>query len=234
MSLAVEIESASPVVCATAVLGCAVDCPKSTRAFSTFRPRHRRRFGFTLVEALVAVSIVAVAGSVLLLAVESSLQTTWDAVDKTIADGIAQQVLDEVMTKRYMAEGAGPLDALSTLGANTTEKAGKGRERYNDTDDYRNFTAMPVEGIYGERLGSGNEEGGTRHPAFQVPASKLANWRQRIEVYYVDPNNHSIRLSNTTSHYRAVEVHIDYVEPDGTVRPLASRKRIYAYLPPPT
>lgn len=219
---------ATSPVRATGVDGCA---PAALR-----RPRsaqRRLRAGFTLVEALVAISIVAIAGSVLLLAVESTLQTTWDAVDRTIADGIAQQVLDEVMTKRYMAEDGGPLDPISTLGANATERAGKGRERYNDSDDYRNFIAMPVQGIWGERLGTGNDEGGLRHPAFRVPESTFSNWRQRVDVYYVDPNNHSIRLTNSTSYYRAVEVTIEQVGDDGSVRPLAKRKRVYAYLPPP-
>lgn len=238
MSLAVEFDSNWPVVCATAAPGCARaplgnSLRRAGRA-SSVTPLPRRRSAFTLIEALVAVSIVAVAGSVLLLAVESSLETTWDAVDKTIADGIAQQVLDEAMTKRFMADGSGPLDALSTFGPNATEKAGKGRERFNDVDDYRNFIAHPVQGIYGERLGVGDDEGGTRHPAFQIPASKLARWRQRIDVYYVDPNDHSIRLNNSTSYFRAVEVHIEYVEPGGAVRPLARRKRVYAYLPPPS
>lgn len=226
----VEFESTSPVERSTAALCCAAERPDSHA--QTRRSAVRK--AFTLVESLVAVSIVAVAGSVLLLAVESSLQTTWDAVDKTIAEGIAQQVLDEVLTKRYMSEGAGPADALSTLGPNNTEKAGNGRERYNDTDDYRGFSAQPVEGIFGERLGVGDDEGGSRHPSFQIPASQFANWRQRIDVYYVHPTDHSIRLTNSTSYYRAVEVTIEYVEPNGSVRPLARRKRVYAYLPPPS
>jgi prepilin-type N-terminal cleavage/methylation domain-containing protein len=228
MAGVLESVVASPVASATeAEPRCANSVSKRIRIRSS-------RHGFTLVEALMAISILAVAGSVLLLAVESSLQTTWDAVDKTIADGIAQQVLDEVMTKRYMAIDAGPTDAVSTLGPSNTEKAGTGRERYNDTDDFRNFSASPIKGIYGERLGTGNDEGGQRHPAFHVPASKLDGWRQRIEVYYVDPSNHSIRLTSSTSYYRAVEVHIEYVDADGSVRPLATRKRVYAYLPPPS
>jgi type II secretory pathway pseudopilin PulG len=65
--------------------------------------------GFSLVEALVALSITSLAGAVLLLAVESSLGTTTEAVHRTIADGIAQQTLHEILTKRYTEKGESPL-----------------------------------------------------------------------------------------------------------------------------
>lgn len=58
------------------------------------KPRLR---GFTLIEATVALTITAVAASALLLGVTSSLHTTSDCLEQTIAAGMAQQVLDEVV-----------------------------------------------------------------------------------------------------------------------------------------
>jgi prepilin-type N-terminal cleavage/methylation domain-containing protein len=46
--------------------------------------------GFTLVEALVSIAISAIAGSVLLLGTTASLQTTDDAMQRTIAYGMRQ------------------------------------------------------------------------------------------------------------------------------------------------
>mgnify|MGYP003343051482 CR=1 FL=1 len=60
------------------------------------QPSLRHRLGFSLIEALIALSITSIAGAVLLLSVQSSLDTTIEAVDKTIADGIAQQTIDEM------------------------------------------------------------------------------------------------------------------------------------------
>src|SRR5262245_37131325 len=77
---------------------------------------------FTLIEALIALSITSLAGAVLLLSVQSSLETTVEAVQRTIADGIAQQTIDEILTKRYMEPADDPLSNL--LGPITGEILG--------------------------------------------------------------------------------------------------------------
>lgn len=199
-------------------------------------PAHRLnpqlpRRAFSLVEALVALTITTLAGSVVLLAIESCLTSTSDAVDRLIADGIATQILDEISTKRFMAPGDTP---LTISGPNATETAGAGRSLFNDVDDYKAFTAKPAKGIYGETLGAGNDSGGTRNVNFQIPSSQFTNWRQRVEVYFVSPTDHSVKLTGaSTSYFRAAEVTIEYVHSDGRVIPLANRRRVYAYLPPP-
>jgi len=189
-----------------------------------------RRRGFSLVEALVALTIMTMAGSVMLLAIESCLSTTTEAVDRLIADGMANQLLDEISLKRFMTAGDTP---LSISGPSAFETSGSGRERFNDLDDYKNFSVKPAEGIWGERLGSGNDSGGTRNANFCIPSSQFTNWRQRVDIYFVSPTNHSQKLTgSSTSYYRAVEVIIEYVEADGSVIPLARRRRVYAYQPP--
>ena len=195
--------------------------------------RSRPRPAFSLVEAIVAISVLALAGTVLLLAVETSLQTTTDAVDRTIADGLAQQLLDELSLPHFMdpEPGTSPSDPLGPSG---WESSGNGRERFDDTDDYHNFTAQPAEGVWGEPLGTGNGDGNARHTAFQVPPNYFQSWRQKVEVYFVDPADPSLRLTSGTSEYRGIEVTIEKIEPDGTARPLATRKKVIAYVPPPT
>lgn len=199
---------------------------------SVRRCRCPQRRAFSLVEALVALTIMTMAGSVMLLAVESCLTSTTEAVDQLIADGMANQLLDEISLKRFMANGDTP---LSISGPSSYETSGNGRERFNDLDDYKNFSARPAEGIWGETLGTGNDSGGTRNANFMLPSTQFANWRQRVEIYFVSPTNHSQRLTgSSTSYYRAVEVTIEYVRADGGVIPLAKRRRVYAYMPPPT
>jgi hypothetical protein len=180
---------------------------------------------------MVAITVLALAGSVLLLAADTSLQTTMDAVDRTIADGLAQQLVDQISLARYIEPGTAYSDPFGPTG---WESAGSGRERFNDTDDYHNFSAQPAEGIFGEPLGTGNGDGTARHSALQVPPGYFDDWRQRVEVYFVDPADPSVRLTSGTSEYRAIEVTIERIEADNTVRPLASRKKVVAYVPPPT
>ena len=192
--------------------------------------RYQRR-GFSLVEALVALTIMTMAGSVMLLAIESCLTTTSDAVDTLIADGMASQLLDEISVRRFMAPGDTP---LSISGPNATESAGSGRERFNDLDDYRNVSSLPAKGMWGETLGTGNDSGSTRNANFCIPSTQFTNWRQRVDIYFVNATNHSQKLTSGTSYYRAVEVNIERVNADGSVIPLAKRRRVYAYLPPHT
>jgi len=194
-----------------------------------------RRPGFSLVEALIALSIMAMAGAVLLLSVESSLENTADAVDRTIADGIAQQMLDQILTKKFVenAAGGGTLaDVLAGVGAALDELTGGGTELYDDVDDYNGYVAQPPKDIYGVLLGTGNDTGGQRPANFRAPASFLQNWRVRVQVYFVNPNDHRVVSSSATA-YRAVQVFVERLESDGTVIPLADRKRVISYIQPP-
>jgi type II secretory pathway pseudopilin PulG len=184
------------------------------------------------MEALLAVSIMAIAGGAIMLALASSVQTTQVSVETSIARGIAEQLIDEVIGQRYAAAGAGPYQY--PLVANSWELNGQGRERYDDTDDYNGFAAQPVENIQGQELGQGDAGGYSRHPNFRLPAGYFSTWREEIEVYYVDATDHSIRLNpGVTSDYRAVEVRILRDNPDGTQRDLANLRRVYAYVPAP-
>jgi type II secretory pathway pseudopilin PulG len=196
------------------------------------RSRTPPRLGFSLIEAIVALSITAMAGAVLLLATEGVLKTTNDAVAQTIAQGMAAQLIDEVLGARYNEPDVSPYQ--TSLGPNSAELAGNGRERFNDSDDYHNFLAQPPIDCWGKAVGTGNDAGGLRHPAFAPPGDDFANWRQRIEVFYVNAADPSIRLTGSnTSDYRAVEVTIERIEPNGSIRPLAKQRRVFCYVPIP-
>ncbi|WP_254511930.1 type IV pilus modification PilV family protein [Anatilimnocola floriformis] len=204
--------------------------PASRSHFVRTLPSQRRR-GFSLVEALVALTIMTMAGSVMLLAIESCLTSTSDAVDKLIADGMANQLLDEISVRRFMAVGDTP---LTISGPSATEAAASGRQLFNDLDDYKNVSSMPAKGIWGETLGTGNDSGGARNTNFCIPSTQFTRWRQRVDIYFVSATDHSQKLTSGTSYYRAVEVNIEYVATTGSVKPLAKRRRVYAYLPPHT
>lgn len=181
---------------------------------------------------MVAISITAMAGAVLLLAIETAVQNTTDSVEQTMAAGMARQLVDEVLGARYTAVGAGPYQL--PLGPNNWEQAGEGRERFNDTDDFNNFQAQPPESRWGVALGADDGAGNLRHPNFRAPTGKFDDWRQTIEVYYVDESDFSQRLTGgDTSNFRAVEVTIARQEQDGSYRELARLRRVYSYVPHP-
>jgi hypothetical protein len=182
----------------------------------------------------MALSVTALAGAVLLLSVESSLQTTTEAVERTIADGIAQQTLNEILSKRYVEAGeSGDGTGSGALGPTLWESGGNGMERFNDIDDYAGYSALPLKGVYGEALGTGDDQGNQRLSNFRLRSDFFQNWRQRVQVYYVDPNNPSASSATATA-YRAIEVQIEFIDSKGAVHPLANRKRIIAYITPST
>ena len=190
-----------------------------------------RQPGFSLVEALIALSITSLAGAVLLLSVQSSLDTTIDAVDQTIADGIAQQTLDEILTKRYVGPTESP--TATTLGPSTSELLSGGTTYFDDADDYNGYTAIPIKGWYGELFGTGDDSGNLRLASFRVRREFFQNWRVRVNVYYVSPDDHTLQ-SATPTYFRAIEVTVEQLKSSGAVVPLATRKRVITYIPPPS
>lgn len=192
----------------------------------------RQRAAFTLLEAVIASTLTALAGSALLLGLTSSLQNTDDILNEVIARGITEQLMDEVVGKRYSAPGAGGYQV--GLGPNTSETSGPGRSRYDDIDDYAGYTSQPATDPYAIALGTENGTGGTRPAAFQISPTYFSRWRETIDVYYVSNTNFSQRLSGSqTSDYRAVEIHVYYDDPQSGSRELASLRRIVSYLPNP-
>jgi len=186
----------------------------------------RRRAGITLIETLLAATLAALASAALLVAVESAMSTATDSTDRTIADGLAQQLLDEILQKRYVEPGVSATSSsLGTDGAEST------RASYDDCDDYHNLSNAPPQGLYGETLGAGDDAAGLRVDSFRLPATYFARWRRKVSVYYVDPTTLQ-KLSSGTSYYRCIEVVVEQQDSGGSFLPLATKKRVIAYVPP--
>jgi prepilin-type N-terminal cleavage/methylation domain-containing protein len=197
----------------------------------------RPRAGFTLIEALAAITIMALAGSVLLLAAQTSLDTTDEAVNQAIAQGICEQVLDEIMCKRYMESGLAY--DQNTLSSDSGETL---RQSWDDSDDFNGYSVQPIKDTYGLTLGTGNDAGSFRHPNFRVASGFFDKWRLRVDIYYVSSTDLSTRLDSpavaaggtltTRSGYRCAEVFVEFQDTDGTYKTLAKGRRVYAYMPP--
>ena len=187
--------------------------------------------GFTLIEALVAIAIAAIAGSALLLGTTTSLQSTDDAMQRTIAYGMAQQLIDEVVGCRYA--DLGNLGRDATLGPSVVEAVSGTRGPFDDIGDFNGYRSQPPKDFYGIALGADNGQGGQRNPNFQGSSSFLQNWRQEIDVYYVNDTDLTLRLpAGQTSDYRAVEVRIVYNDSNRGPRELAKIRRVVAYVKP--
>ncbi len=196
------------------------------------RSRHQLRSGFTLTEAVVALSVATMSAAMILLAVDTTLVTTSDSVDETIAVGMAKQLIDEVMSTRYNSPGS-PTDYYQyPLTANAWEQSGNGRERFNDTDDFNNYVVNGATGVWGFALGEGDGAGGLRPASMRTRPGEFSDWRQEISVYYVAETNFGQKLGPyETSDYRCVEVVISKRRADGNYRELTRLRRVFTYVP---
>ena len=193
--------------------------------------RARSRAAFSLVEAIVALTIMAVAGAALMAGMDSSLQTTNASLEETIALGMAQQLMDEAIGERYMEYGVNPYQY--PLGPSAAEQATGTRELFDDIDDYNGFVSQPPTDAFGIALGADDRQGGQRPENFWAPPGFFDHWQQQIEVYYVDGSDPSTRLPDgQTSDYRAVEVRILVDDPHRGPRTLVQLRRVVAYVPP--
>ncbi len=172
---------------------------------STSHSRPVRFAGFTLIEALVAISITALAGSVLLLGVHASLQSTEDALRQTIASGLAQHLMNEVV-------GAPSIEAI---------------------DEYDGFESQPPGDAWGVALGTDDGKGGQRPPSLQMPAGLLAQYAWEVRIHRVDPADLTARLAaGAPSDYRLVEVRVTCNAPNTAPRELARLQSVVAHVSP--
>jgi len=201
------------------------------RLGAALSPSGKARAGFTFIEAMVAVSITSMVGVAILLGVSASLQSSSSALEQTVALGMAQQIMDELASKRYAEFPTNPYD--TPLGPVGSEAAGPGRSQFNNVGDYNGLNSQPPLDPWGISLGTDDGQGGARHPNFQA-SDYFANWQESAEVYYVDPSNPAKRLADgQTSGSRAVEVHIAVQDRTGVVREVLTLRRVFAYVPAP-
>jgi prepilin-type N-terminal cleavage/methylation domain-containing protein len=200
-------------------------------SFKTGSIQSRRRSGFTLVEAMVAITLIALAGSALLLATQTSMDSSEYAFEQNLARAIANQMIDEVLGRRYGAAGASPYQyPLQASGSETSSP--QRRILFDDTDDFNNYASRPLRDPWAIELGQGDGAGGFRHENFRLRDDYFDNWSVDVHVYYADSTDLSKNLTGSnTSDFRAVEVTIGKYGDDGSLRQLATVRRVYAYIP---
>ncbi|MEA1950892.1 MAG: type II secretion system protein [Planctomycetota bacterium] len=196
------------------------------------RPGRRGRTlqtGFTLVETMVAIGITAMAGAAVLLGIQSSLQTTTHVVEKTVANGLAHQLMDEITGCRYVEYGADPYQ--TALAPESAELVYGIRVFFDDIDDFHAQDNRPAVDAWDVVLGHDDGLGGTRNEYFTAPRALLDRLRRTVDVYYVNPSDLSQGLSiGQSSDYRAVEVSVSYCEDNGDQRELVKLRRIVVNL----
>ena len=188
------------------------------------------RRAFTLVEALVSTAITAVASAAVLLGVVSSIDATDANLQQTLAIGMAQELMDEIASQRYVELGGNPY--ATVLQPDAGELAGPGRSLFDDIDDYNGYVCQPPTDRWGVALGQDNGQGGVRNPAFQARTGYFSRWHQTVDVYYVNDANGAQALPpGSTSNSRAVRVRILVDDAVRGPQIRAEITRVFGYVP---
>ena len=192
----------------------------------TLRRILRRRHGFSLPESVVAVAIISLAGTSLLVALGSALRTGVEGVNQVLAEGIASQMMGEITRQRYMEVGQSWNHA--PLGPESGETQ---RIQFDDVDDYNGLTVQPPADRWGQGIGLGDGAGGLRPVAFQHSPAKLADWRTRVVVEYVNETDFTLATATPTM-FRRIRVFVEQVR-DGNWYELARLQRVIGYTESP-
>jgi len=174
-------------------------------------PRPATDVGFTLVELIVFIVVVAIGLTGTLLVINRSVLLAPQALVRTRAMELAQAYLDEIATKRYdehTGQGGiprcdstdpGSLPCSNTLGPDGTET----RATYDDVDDYHGRNDSPPVDARGNPM--------TDYPDYRVQVSVayagtelgLATDRQakRITVLITTPLANTIPVSVYRTNY---------------------------------
>ena len=57
-------------------------------------------------------------------------------------------------------------------------------------------------------MGTGDDSGNLRLDNFALRSDFFQNWRVRVDVYYVDPDDHTLQ-STTPTYFRGIEVNVE-------------------------
>lgn len=135
--------------------------------------RSSLRRGFSLVEVAVSTLLVGVVlvGAMNLLG--SVVRGRANMADRDRATLLAEELLSEVLENAYEDE----LKELGVFGPESEEVSGT-RELFDDVDDFHSWDKTPPQYRNGD------------------PMPNLANWRRKITVDYVDPNDLTTTAGN--------------------------------------
>lgn len=180
-----------------------------------------RRRGLTLVESLIAVSLTTLAGSALLTTIGSTVQISTDSAYTVIAQGMADQLMDEIASVKFPRTSGG------------SGSGGSGRSAFDDLDDYNGWNASPPQTRDGMALGTERMTFGSstmqRPTNFQADPRFVSRFRQQViveKISEITGNTWVVVTSDTP--LRRVTVTISYTDARNQTKVLAVQTRVFS------
>lgn len=135
--------------------------------YCSVRRQGRTRGGVSLAEVAVSTLLIGILMVAALRTVESSLMTWQAAAGSGDGNGLARQLLDEIMVHTYAED--------VTQGANFGPESGEDtgdRSLFDDLDDFDNWSALPPQDAAGN------------------PMNEYLGWSRSVNVQKLNDNSH--------------------------------------------
>lgn len=136
--------------------------------------RHRRRRGFSIVEASVAVLLTGVTLAAAFTTLASIGRARTVGSDVVRGGLLAQELMAEILVQPYEGPGQG----RGTFGQSSAEAGAGNRSLYDDVDDYHGWSASPPQAKDGS------------------PIAGLDHWTRSVQVVWTDGAG-SVSVSDT-------------------------------------
>lgn len=180
--------------------------------------------GVTMVESLIAVAVTTFAGAAVLTSLTSAMQSSTLMSQKLVANGLAQQLMDEITATRFPRD----TDQRPTSGAS--------RDSFNDIDDYDGWSARPPMDRHGREIGTEGQWSGTLHlprPGQAQPSRDLlASLTREVQVERLTPSDgNDWTVTAGASPYRRVTVTVAQTDGRGETTVLAQISGVFCEVP---
>ena len=182
-----------------------------------------RRRGITLIESLIAVSLTTLAGGALLTTIGSTVQISTDSTYTVVAQGLADQMMDEVASVKFP----------HTSGGYVMPSVGQGRTGFDDLDDYHGWNASPPQTRDGLAIGTermmADTTGTARPPSFQPDPRFVSRFRQQVAVEKIaEVSGGAWVVVTSATPLRRVTVTISYTDARNQTKVLAVQTRVFS------
>lgn len=190
-----------------------------------------RRLGFTYAESMITLVVLSLAGAALLTSVAGAVHSSNDAIYRSVGQGLADQLLDEIAAAKF------PDGSASTLPSQMDRSA------FATIDDYSGWTESPPRTKSGEVLGddrgvTGKDSGpmigmwSGRAAELRAAPGFVQRFTRSVLVERVQPGAAGWTAVAQHTPHRRVTVTVAYTASNQPARPVASAMRVFSAVPP--
>ena len=209
------------------------------------------RRGFSMVEALTAVSVTAIAGAALLTSIGATVRSSTDSAHAAVARGLADQLMDEIAASRFpesataarfpvpVAAPMGTIGAMPLSGIPVSVSR-LSRQTFDDIDDYDGWKCKGPVDRQGRRIGTegaliqqDEREWHYPRPSSMRPEEQfLQSFTREVQVERIRPDAGSgWTVVSQPTDYQRVTVRVKYTDAQSNTTTLAEISRIFSYVP---